>query len=121
VNDYWIDPGTREAYPLAYGAYRRKREAQEKRPPRHRQLGPDIDYFLWRRWQTMASDVEIVLAVRPDAPLRVQRLVAHVLVAIRRGRSASEAIRRVARQFGLRHGRACAFITAGITFERQSH
>ena len=120
ANEYWIEPGTREAYPVAYGAYRRKREAQEKRPARHRQLGSDIDYDLWRRWLTTGADADIVLAVRPGTSPRVQRLVTQVLWGIRRGRPANEAIRHVARRFGLRRGRACAFITTGILVERQS-
>jgi hypothetical protein len=119
-DDYWIEPGTREAYPIAYHAYRRKRESQERMPARHRGLGPDIDHYVWRRCLTAASDVDIVFAVRPGAPPRIQRIVAEVLCGIRRGRTASEAIRRVARRFGLRHGRARAFITAGITLERQA-
>ena len=118
-NGFWIEPGTREAYPIAYHAYRRKRESQEKRPARHRRLGPDVDHYVWRRWLTTASDIDIALAVRPGVPPRVQRIVAEVLCGIRRGRSASDAIRQVARRFGLRHGRARAFITAGITLERQ--
>jgi hypothetical protein len=47
----------------------------------------------------------------------VQRIVAEVLRAIRRGRPADDAIRRVARRFGLRQANARAFITAGINYE----
>ena len=117
----WIEPGTRDVYPVAYGAYRRKREAQEKRPPRHRQLGPDIDHLVWRRCLTSVSDVDIVLAIRPGTPPRIQRMVSEVLARIRRGRSASQAIRDVARRFSLRHGRALAFIAANVMLERHVH
>ena len=46
---YWVDPGTDQVYPLAYRAYRQAREAEEKTPARHRTLGPDVDYDVWRR------------------------------------------------------------------------
>jgi hypothetical protein len=115
---YWIEPGTLDRYPTSYRAYRIKRESQDRTPARHRRMAPDVDHLLWRREGTNASDVEVVLAFRPGAPPRIQRLVAEVLGSIRRGRSASDAIRRAARRFGLRHGRARAFITEGITFER---
>ena len=117
-NGCWIEPGTDDAYPIAYRAYRQKRESQEKRPARHRQLGPDIEHLVWRRCQTTVSDVDIVLAVRPGTPPRIQRMVAEVLSSIKRGRSASQAIRDVARRFSLRHGRARAFISSNITLER---
>jgi hypothetical protein len=48
-------------------------------------------------------------------------MVAEVLSGIRRGRSASQAIRDVARRFSLRHGRARAFISTNITLERRVH
>ena len=48
-SEYWVDPGTDQVYPLAYRAYRQAREAEEKTPARHRTLGPDIDYDVWRR------------------------------------------------------------------------
>jgi hypothetical protein len=120
-NGCWIEPGTDDVYPIAYHAYRRKRESQDKRPARHRQLGPDIEHLVWRRWLATVSDVDIVLAVRPGAPPRIQRMVAEVLSGIRRGRSASQAIRDVARRFSLRHGRARAFISTNITLERRVH
>jgi hypothetical protein len=114
----WVEPGTRDEYPTSYPAYRRTREAQEKTPPRHRGLGPDLDRYLSRRWRGRAtSDVDVVLTFRPGAPLRVQRIVGEILRAIRRGRPAGDAIRHVARRFGLRHAHARAFITAGIAFE----
>ena len=46
--------------------------------------------------------------------------MSEVLRAIRRGRPAPDAIRQVARRFGLRHAHARAFITAGIGFEIRS-
>lgn len=52
--------------------------------------------------------------------MRVQRIVGEVFRAIRRGRSAGDAIRHVAQRFGLRHTRARAFITAGLRFEMRS-
>ena len=117
-NGCWIDPGTNDVYPIAFGAYRRKRESQEKMPARHRQFGPDIDHLVWRQRLTSVSDVDIVLAVRPGTPPRIQRMVAEVLSRIGRGRPASQAIREVARRFSLRHGRARAFISSNIMLER---
>lgn len=117
----WIEPGTHDEYPMPYLAYRRAREAQERMPARHRSLGPDLDRYLCRRWRRDASsDVEVVLTFRPDVSPRVQRIVSEVLRAIRRGRPAPDAIRQVARRFGLRHAHARAFITAGIGFEIRS-
>jgi hypothetical protein len=114
----WVDPGTRLAYPTVYAAYRRTRETQEKSPPRHCGLGREVDLYVWRRWQRpRAGDVDVVLTFRPGTSPRVQRIVGEVLRAIRRGQAAGNAIRRVARRFGLRHGHAHAFITAGIGFE----
>jgi hypothetical protein len=114
----WVEPGTRLAYPMSYGAYRRAREAQEKWAPRHRGLGPEIDRYVWRCWRRPAtSDVDVVLTFRQGVSPRVQRIVGEVLRAIGRGWSAGEAIRHVARRFGLRHAQARAFITAGIEFE----
>jgi len=115
---YWVEPGTSHAYPMSYQAYRRTREAEEKPPPRHRGLGSEIDHYVWRRWRRAAvPDVEVLLTFRPGAPPRVRRIVAEILLAIRRGESPGKSIRRVARQFGLRHTRALAFITAAIGFE----
>jgi hypothetical protein len=115
---YWVEPGTRLAYPTAYAAYRQRREAQEKRPGRHCALGPEIDRYVWRRWRRPPpSDVDVVLVFRPGVSPRVQRIVGEVVRAIGRGSPAGDAIRRVARRFGLRHAQARAFITAGIDFE----
>ena len=114
----WVDPGTRLAYPTVYNAYRRTREAQEKPPPRHCGLGPQIDRYVWRRWRGRpAADVDVVLTFRPGTSPRVQRIVSEVLRAIRRGQPAGDAIRHVARRFGLRYAHARAFITAGVVFE----
>jgi len=120
-SEYWVEPSTHMAYPTSFSAYRRAREAQEKPLPRHCALGRHSDRCAWRDWQgPAASDVDVVIAFRQGAPPRVQRLVGEVLRAIRRGRPAREAIRQVARRFGLRHTRARAFITAGITFETRA-
>ncbi len=119
--EYWVEPSTLLAYPTSYCAYRRTREAQEKSPPRHCGLGPEIDRYVWRHWRRpAASDVDVVLTFQPGASPRVQRIVGEVLRAIRRGRPAGEAIRHVARRFGLRHAHARAFITAAIAFEMQA-
>jgi hypothetical protein len=117
----WVDPGTYHEYPTSYTAYRRAREAQERMPPRHRGLGPDVDRYLARRWRdSVPPDVDVVLTFRPGAPPRLRRIVGEVLRAIRRGKPAGDAIRYVARRFGLRHPRARALITAGIDFEVRS-
>jgi len=116
---YWVEPGTRHTYPMAYPAYCRTREAEETSPPRHRVLRPDVDHYLWRRWREEASspEVEVFLTFRPEAPLRVRRIVGEILRAIQRGRPASEAIRHVSRRFGIRHTRARKFMTACVLFE----
>ncbi len=117
----WIEPGTGRAYPMSYAAYRRAREAEEKPLPRHRTLGPDVDRYLWRRWRGAAApEVDIILTVRADAPPRVRRIVAEVLLAIRRGQSAGHAIRRVSWRFGLRHSRALECIAASLGFEARA-
>jgi hypothetical protein len=115
---YWVEPETRVSYPTSYGAYCRAREAKEKWAPRHCRLGPEVDRHVWECWRRPApSDVDVVLVFRRGASPRVQRMVGEVVRAIRRGRSAGDAIRHVARRFGLRHTQARAFITAGIGFE----
>jgi len=115
---YWVDPGTRLAYPTAYDAYRRTREAQEKWKARHCGLGPEVDRHVWRSWRRpVTSDVDVVLTFRHGVSPRVQRIVGEVLRAIGRGSPASEAIRHVARRFGLRHAQARAFIMDAIGFE----
>jgi len=116
---FWVEPGTHDQYPTSYFAYRRRREAQERAAPRHRALGPDIDRYLARRWRSgPALDVDdVVLTIRRGASPRVRRLVAEILRAIRRGRRANDAVRHVARRFGLRHARARAIITTAIDFE----
>jgi hypothetical protein len=117
---YWVDPGTDQMYPLSFRAYRQTREAEEKMPSRHRTLGPDVDYDVWRRGLNPGTpQAEVSLTLRPDAPLRIRRMVGEVLRSIRRGQPAAEAIRRVSRRFGLAQTRARAFITASIEFEVQ--
>ena len=115
---YWVEPGTRQTYPMAYRAYRRAREAEESHPARHRVLGSDVEHYLWRRWGGFASpDVDVFLTFRPEAPVRVRRIVVEILRAIRRGRPAGEAIRHVSKRFGLRRTRALEFMTASVLFE----
>jgi len=117
---YWVDPGNDQMYPLAFWAYRQTREAEEKMPSRHRMLGPDVDYDVWRRGLNPGTpQAEVSLTLRPDAPLRIRRMVSEVLRSIRRGQPAAEAIRKVSRRFGLAQTRARAFITASIEFEVQ--
>ena len=119
---YWIEPASRVAYPTGFPAYRRMREAEERPLARHRALGPDIDHYVWRRrGATVTAAVEIVLAVRPDTPPRIRRLVAETLRAIRRGRPAGDAIRQVARRFGLRDSSARGCIRAWIEMQRRVH
>jgi hypothetical protein len=86
----WVEPGTAHCYPLSYGAYYR----------RH-----------------LAADVDVLLIVREDTPPRIRRIIAEILVAIRRGHPADDAIRHVSRRFGLRPARARALITPCIGFE----
>ncbi len=118
---HWVEPGTRQIYPISYPAYRRTREAEDRRPPRHRSLGPDVDHYLSRRWRARAEpEVAVRLTMRPDAPPRIRRIVNEILRAIRRGQPAGDAIRQVSRRFGLRHRRARAFITACLGFELHS-
>jgi hypothetical protein len=81
-------------------------------------LSPDVEHDAWRRIHGPAlPPVEVRLTFRPGAPPRVRRIVAEVLRAIRRGRPAGDAIRHVARRFGLRQTRARAFIAACVGFE----
>jgi len=116
--EHWVEPGTNRTYPLSYWAYRRTREAQEKSPARHCTLGPEVDRYVWRRWRgPAASELHVVLTFRPGASPRIQRIVGEVLRAIRRGQPAGDAIRRVARRFGLRNAHARAFITDAIAYE----
>ena len=117
--EQWIEPRTHLAYPLSFSAYRRTREAQEKCPPRHRGLGPEIDRYVWRRWQRApAETVDVVLTFRPGTSPRIQRIVGEVLRAIRHGQPAADAIHHVARRFGLRQANARSFISAGLCFDR---
>jgi hypothetical protein len=117
----WVEPGTSVSYPIPFGAYRRAREAQEKTPARHCGLGPEVDRHVWRRWSMPAAlDVDVVLTFRPGASPRVQRIVSEVLRSIRRGHPAGDAIRTVARRFGLRHSHARAFITDAIAYETRA-
>lgn len=116
-SDHWVEPHTLDAYPVRYEAYRRIREAQDRRRPGHRALGPDVDHYVWQRWgRTRSPDVEIILVLRAGTPTRIRRLVAEILRAIRRGRPASEAIREVSRRFGLRPARTRACLATCVGF-----
>src|SRR5262245_64151012 len=104
---HWADPRTRQAYPLAYDAYRRAREAEDPSPPRHQRLEPAADQYAWDRWRVTSSpEVEVLLTMHPDAPPRIRRMAEEIIRAIRRGRPAAEAIRKVSRRFGLSRARA---------------
>lgn len=115
--EQWLEPRTHHAYPVRFEAYRRVREAQERPLPGHRRLGPDVDRYVWQRWgRSPSPDVDIVLTVRTGTPLRIRRLVADVLRAIRGGRPAADAIREVSRRFGLRPARTRACLTGWLAF-----
>jgi hypothetical protein len=116
---YWVEPGSDQAYPVAFEAYRRAREAEEKTPARHRTLGPDVDHYVWRQRHASREQVDVLLVVHPDAPHRIRRIVAEILRAIRRGVPAGEAIRDVGRRFGLRHARVRVFLAGCLGFELQ--
>ena len=118
---HWVDPGTDCIYPLAYGAYRRAREAEERFPARHRRFGPEVDRYLWRHARSLsATEIEVLFTVRRDTPPRIRRIIAEVLRAIRRGQSAPDAIGHISRRFRLRRMRARALIASCIGFEIQS-
>ena len=117
-NECWMEPDTHVSYPQEFHQYRRVRETEERWAARHRMLGPDVDRYLWEWWQQSAGgETEVVMSFGSATSPRVRRLVSQVLRAIARGRPASQAIRLVARRFGLRQGQARAFIAAGITYE----
>jgi len=117
-NECWVEPHTQVPYPQEYDEYRRVRETEERWPPRHRTLAPDVDRYVWEWWQQSAGgEREVVMSFGADTSPRVRRLVGEVLRAIARGRPANDAIRHAARRFGLRQGQARAFIAAGITYE----
>ena len=117
---HWIEPASRIAYPTPFPAYRRMREAEERPPARHRMLAPDVDHYVWRTQGARADALfEVALEIRSDAPPRIRRLVVETLRAIRRGRPAGEAIRRVARRFGLRDTRARGCMRDWIEVERR--
>jgi hypothetical protein len=119
--NYWVEPGTRRIYPLAFKAYRRCREAEERPRSGHRGLGPSVDSYVWRRWGNMNSPrVEILLTLRAETSPRVRRLAAEILRVIRRGRTAREAIRRISRRFGLRQAQTRAHLAACVGFTTRS-
>src|SRR6185295_14274768 len=91
ATERWIDPGTAQAYPFAYDAYRRLREAQDRRLARHQVLGAQVDRHVWRRWRVRATaSVDVLLTVRGASP-RLRRMVAAILASIRRGHPPDEA------------------------------
>ena len=109
----WAEPGTLHTYPLSFEAYRRAREAEERPLPRHQTLGAAVDHHVWDRWRLPPGpDVQVLLTMRADAPPRVRRMAGEILRAIRRGRSADQAIRDVSRRFGLGQARAQACLAA---------
>lgn len=114
---YWVEPRTRHTYPLAFEAYRRRREAEERPPSGHRGLGPDVDGYVWRRWgNTCSADVEIHLTLRAGTSPRIRRLVAEILRVIQHGHSANDAIQRVSRRFGLRQTQTRSCLAASLGF-----
>src|SRR5262249_11281614 len=81
---YWVEPCTRQVYPHAFEAYRRRREAEERPPARHRGLGPDVDRYVWRRWGARRSpSVEVQLTLRAGTSPRIRCLFTKILDAIR--------------------------------------
>ena len=58
-NECWVEPQTQVPYPQEYEEYRRVRETEERWPPRHRTLGPDVD--------PRARERVTMLAVRASA------------------------------------------------------
>ena len=114
---YWVEPHTGQAYPVAFEAYRRRREAEERPPSRQRGLGPDVDCYVWRRWgNRQSADVEVLLTLRDGTSPRIRCLFTQILCAIRRGRSARDAIRRVSRRFGLRERQTRSCLAGCMAF-----
>ena len=121
TTERWIEPGTARAYPFAYDAYRRLRESQDRRLPRHQLLGAQVDRHVWRRWRVRATaSVDVLLTVRGASP-RLRRMVAAILASIRRGHPADEAIRIVSRRFGLPQSRTRAHLAGCVGFELRRH
>jgi hypothetical protein len=120
--DRWTEPGTTQAYPFAFEAYRRLREAEEKPLPRHQILGGQVDHYVWRRWRVRSSaNVDVLLTLRRDASPRIRRIVAAILASIRRGRPPHEAIRLAARRFQLPQSRVRAYLVAHLHFDLRRH
>jgi hypothetical protein len=118
--DRWTDPGTAQAYPFAYEAYRRLREAQDKPLPRHQILGGQVDHHVWRRWcLRRSSRVDVLLTLRGETSPRVRRMVAAILASIRRGRAPEEAIRLTSKRFGLPQSRIRACLAASMRVDLQ--
>jgi len=114
---YWVEPCTGQIYPHAFEAYRRRREAEERPPSRHRGLGPDVEGYIWRRWGARRSpSVEVQLTLRAGTSPRIRCLLTKILDAIRRGRSARDAIRLVSRRFGLRQMQIRSCLAACLRF-----
>jgi hypothetical protein len=115
---FWIEPCTGKSYPLAFEAYRRQRETEERPHRAHRTMGPDVDEYVWRRWgNERSNDVEVEMTLRPNTPPRIRRLIGEVLRGIRRGATAAFVIQQVSTRFKLRQARmrACLAACLGIT------
>lgn len=118
VADRWTEPGTAQAYPFAYEAYRRLRESEEKPLARHQFLGCEVDRHVWRAWRVRPNArVDVLLKLRHDASPRVRRIVAAILASIRRGHSPDEAIRLTAKRFGLRSARVRTCLATHVNFD----
>jgi len=118
VVDRWTEPGTAQAYPFAYEAYRRLRETEEKPLPRHQFLGCQVDRHVWRVWRVRPSSrVDVLLTLRHGASPRIRRIVAAILASIKRGHSPDEAIRLTAKRFGLPSARVRTCLAAHVNFD----
>ena len=114
----WTEPGTAQAYPFAYEAYRRLRETEEKPLPRHQFLGCEADRHVWRVWRVRPNArVDVLLKLRHNASPRIRRIVAAILASIRRGHSPDEAIRLTAKRFGLRSARVRTCLATHVNFD----
>src|SRR5262249_44630118 len=118
VADGWTDPGTAHAYPVAFEAYRRLRDAEEKQLPRHQLLGCDVDRHVCRLWPVPPNArVYVLLTLHHDASPRIRRIVVPILAAIRRGPSPDDAIRLTAKRFGLRSARVRTCLATHVNFD----
>lgn len=109
----WVEPTTRNAYPLAFEAYRQKREREERWPSRHERLGHQVERHQWQQWTT-GPQIAVTLAMRPTAPPRIQRVIREILRAIRNGRSANQAIHQASQRLRVKSFRVRSWIAAHI-------